>query len=378
MGLQLWKWFYEDRRNRETQTTTFPPGPTVCPPRQPSPQPPKLKHPRLNTTVTGQEVQRQGPARFDNVPLEIFSEFLRGLHPRDLLQLARTSKPLRKILMTSDSRRLWLRALSKVPGLPKLPDTFPGPLVTYLLFEFRCTTCAKTLPLNVQIDWDLRVRLCLRCQGSRMIRSNNETASLPVASGTTRTRVRDVINTRPPGRLKFDESSVELNSESLAFGFAYLRSDLEKMKALLLEIHDSGLDQFVGERKKVLSESRIETLLQFARECRAWEAKIVEEKKLADARIRVVREAAIRAKLYSMGWGEQLAVMGPGSELSQHPLVTKAVELTDDEWITIAPRIESIMEKRRHKEAEKTQMRLEKEFKARFAAGERSHGRQRQ
>ncbi|KAK7687019.1 hypothetical protein QCA50_009518 [Cerrena zonata] len=57
-----------------------------------------------------------------NMPLDIIFEVLGYLLPNDLLNLARTTKEFRNLLMSRESRRFWKTARGNIKGLPKCPD----------------------------------------------------------------------------------------------------------------------------------------------------------------------------------------------------------------------------------------------------------------
>ncbi|EIW52750.1 uncharacterized protein TRAVEDRAFT_90169, partial [Trametes versicolor FP-101664 SS1] len=85
----------------------------------------------------------RGPAgRLDllmRAPVDIFYEIVSHLHPLDLINVARTSKPLRTLLMTRKSRSVWRSCLGNVRGLPPCPDEMNEPAYAALLFERICT-----------------------------------------------------------------------------------------------------------------------------------------------------------------------------------------------------------------------------------------------
>ncbi|KAJ7116697.1 hypothetical protein C8R44DRAFT_596543, partial [Mycena epipterygia] len=63
-----------------------------------------------------------------------FLQIWYGLHPMDLLNLARTSRPLRKDLLDRASSCLWKTALAKVDGLPPCPNDLAEPAFVNLAF----------------------------------------------------------------------------------------------------------------------------------------------------------------------------------------------------------------------------------------------------
>ncbi|KAJ6509729.1 hypothetical protein DFH09DRAFT_1334057 [Mycena vulgaris] len=154
-----------------------------------------------------------------------------------------------------------------------------------------------------------------------------------------------------------------------ALGCAYVTTDLSNMKTFLKTLEPAAQAQYLVDL------SAYSNPLQHARECRAWEAVVAEQKARADAGIQATREKLIRSRLFSLGWGDQLEIMGPTSELARHSLVTKAEVLTDEAWADIAPRLEGLMKKSRRLEKQRDDVRMLKEAKLRFAKGRLAHGR---
>jgi hypothetical protein len=66
------------------------------------------------------------------------------MHPLDLLNLARTCKSFRGILMTKSSAFVWKAALRQVNGLPDCPDDLSEPGYTNLVFYARCHVCTSS------------------------------------------------------------------------------------------------------------------------------------------------------------------------------------------------------------------------------------------
>ena len=56
----------------------------------------------------------------------------------DVLNLARTSKRLRAILLSKGNRQVWRIALHAVPLLPPCPKDMSEPLYTALVFDTYC------------------------------------------------------------------------------------------------------------------------------------------------------------------------------------------------------------------------------------------------
>ena len=60
------------------------------------------------------------------------------MHPRDLLQFARTSHTYRSIIFSRTFRSVWRTILRTIPDLPKCPDDMSEPQYVALIFDTYC------------------------------------------------------------------------------------------------------------------------------------------------------------------------------------------------------------------------------------------------
>ncbi|KAJ3562951.1 hypothetical protein NP233_g9257 [Leucocoprinus birnbaumii] len=60
------------------------------------------------------------------------------LHPQDVLNLSRSTRRLRQLLMTRDARFAWKTSLSTVEGLPRCPSDLSEPQYANLAFDQHC------------------------------------------------------------------------------------------------------------------------------------------------------------------------------------------------------------------------------------------------
>ncbi|TFY56911.1 hypothetical protein EVG20_g8745, partial [Dentipellis fragilis] len=104
---------------------------------------------------------------FLNMPLDILYEMLSRLMPVDLLQLARTNKSLRTLLMSQSSsfKSIWKTVRENASGLGPIPEPFEGISEhrwAYLLFEDRdCVECGECGIEAITLEF--KRRLCETC-----------------------------------------------------------------------------------------------------------------------------------------------------------------------------------------------------------------------
>ncbi|KAI0744141.1 hypothetical protein C8Q80DRAFT_1122411 [Daedaleopsis nitida] len=84
------------------------------------------------------------------------------LHPRDLLNLARTSKAFRAFLMSRHCASLWKAARQQMPSLPECPSHLSEPVYANLVFFTHCHRCLK--PKVTIAIWEFSVRYCSECK----------------------------------------------------------------------------------------------------------------------------------------------------------------------------------------------------------------------
>ncbi|KAL4252491.1 hypothetical protein ABKN59_002772 [Abortiporus biennis] len=95
------------------------------------------------------------------MPLDILYEIFSCMHPMDLLNLTRTSKDFRALLMSKTSANLWKAARGTVEDFPDCPSFLSEPAYANLAFDGRCYNCFKP---SKHIIWPFLVRYCNKCK----------------------------------------------------------------------------------------------------------------------------------------------------------------------------------------------------------------------
>ncbi|KAI0048473.1 hypothetical protein FA95DRAFT_1038684 [Auriscalpium vulgare] len=116
------------------------------------------------------KVQGQRQNMLAGMPLDVLFEMFTYLPPVDLLSLARTSKDLRKLLMSRKSASVWKASRGQAPGLlaPEPPEDLSEPAWVDLIYGSAvCSVCgAKNIH---RVDFALRRRMCTRCMKSNLV-----------------------------------------------------------------------------------------------------------------------------------------------------------------------------------------------------------------
>ncbi|KAI0700106.1 hypothetical protein BC835DRAFT_1502839 [Cytidiella melzeri] len=97
-----------------------------------------------------------------DMPLDVILDICSHLSPKDLMNLARTSKDLRKFFMSRNTLAFWKAARLNIPGLPPCPADLSEPAYASLMFDARCHHCSSKNCYYVY--WRCRIRLCKSCR----------------------------------------------------------------------------------------------------------------------------------------------------------------------------------------------------------------------
>ena len=73
------------------------------------------------------------------------------IHPRDLLNLARTTKAFRSFLMNPSAQPLWKASMARVDNLPTCPTYMTEPQFINLLFFSHCHVSQDALSCNLSL-----------------------------------------------------------------------------------------------------------------------------------------------------------------------------------------------------------------------------------
>ncbi|KAK1230603.1 hypothetical protein PQX77_006298 [Marasmius sp. AFHP31] len=95
-----------------------------------------------------------------SLPLDILSEIFGHLSPSDLLQLTRTSKNLRELLLERSATTIWKTSFKRVTDIP-CPTDVSYPAWASLMYDKECHICSA--PNIRTYSYHLRIRLCGKC-----------------------------------------------------------------------------------------------------------------------------------------------------------------------------------------------------------------------
>ncbi|KIJ60339.1 hypothetical protein HYDPIDRAFT_160988, partial [Hydnomerulius pinastri MD-312] len=273
---------------------------------------------RQKKSRKGKEVEGEEPVkrsrrrgRLEMMPdmnLDILFYILGLLHPMDLLNLARTTKSFRHLLMQKSSAFAWKTARSQIQSLPDCPPDMSEPQYANLLFYPHCHRCGKVVPT---IHWRLRLRYCPACRKEYLVDSRRCGApvyQLPLA--LPRERMKQ-------GRYKV--FFVEREA-SLAFQKEYRKLPTEEREEFL--------------KNKRLQVAEIE---KHAAECEEWHRGVTSMRKSELDEVRSARADAILARIDDLGYSDVIEFFGGRIEMIERKVFSIPKPLTDKEWARICP-----------------------------------------
>ncbi|KAE9398313.1 hypothetical protein BT96DRAFT_34629 [Gymnopus androsaceus JB14] len=288
----------------------------------------KTNHSKANTSTKKGRI----PAQFRKVrgklgllerlakdmPLDVIFEIFCYVCPGDLLQLARSSKDLRGILMSKSSETIWRIARENVRDLPPRPGDLNEPQYAHLLYEPYCHVCDQKRCDDVL--WLFRMRCCTNCIWSTFDLFDGEFLR---------------VNSQPP----------ELMSRLDILPVVYIQKYgpivhpglLARLKTEFETIPTAARSAWLTDKEEDRASK-----ISHGRTCQLW----LEEKLAGRTRelddIRKQRKEAILNRLDEIGWREEAKIIISSwqmylarNEFSDHKLVKQAKKLTEYGWNSI-------------------------------------------
>ncbi|KAI0329682.1 hypothetical protein GY45DRAFT_1324645 [Cubamyces sp. BRFM 1775] len=279
--------------------------------------------------------RRGGLKDLPKMPLDIIMEIVVHLHPRDLLNLSRTTKEWRAFLMDRRRHALWKAArMRQEPVLPDILPSLSEPAYANLIFFNNCSSCGRPKASNVY--WIFGLRLCKHTCGNLLLFSSDghpDTQHM-VASEMDHTEYRYLASAiaRAPrtteGRTAYLKFEVDLFRQR----WQALTTKEEKLQLM------KECDEAVVKRSEI------------AEQLSGWDQARKQDRKEELQRIKKERFSAIKKRLLDEGWGKELANMDSYECEGLYELATKRpVKLTDKGWNSIRGEVILLMQEYRNK-----------------------------
>ncbi|KAK7680592.1 hypothetical protein QCA50_016374 [Cerrena zonata] len=263
------------------------------------------------------------------MPLDVLFEIFSYLLPYDMLNLSRTSKPFRNLLMDRNSVSFWKAARCNVPGLP---EPFPGmsePVFANLCYSPHCHVCLKS---NVQdVIWDLRIRLCNICK---------KTSTVSISVAKSRLYLKESKRLLPHISTYLVKWNDQVTDDWVRGVQRLLISDMDDVEKAWVSLPASkeGRDQFLKDEDR-----RFKDIEKHAEVCDNWSQNKKYDRSQELNEVRQEHLRTILRKLNEAGYGEDVTFSDKHRDvhgrdpICYHPFVRQAKPLTDRIWQNRCP-----------------------------------------
>ncbi|KAF8996618.1 hypothetical protein BDQ17DRAFT_1364161 [Cyathus striatus] len=250
----------------------------------------------VKETKAGRKVRgKRGVLKdFAEMPLDILFEIFSRLGPLDLVNLTRTTKPLRKLLLEQSATCVWKDARGNLSGLPECPEDMSEQAYICLILESHCQRC---LGRTAHICWEFRLRICNKCL----------TADSRFINNTYMYRSGVVMQCCPTVEMPFNESG-RRRYTSRYFDDTYLKKNYHSYIAL---------DDKQKEQWAKMEREKINKIRDHSQKCVRWLESRAEERMNMMEEIRIRRVDEIVKRLTNMGWGEVIDNLPPTEQLTE-------------------------------------------------------------
>ncbi|KAI0784953.1 hypothetical protein C8Q75DRAFT_776872 [Abortiporus biennis] len=241
------------------------------------------------------------------LPFNILFELFGHMKPMDLLNLARTSKDFRALLMSRSSGPFWRSARSNLAGLPDCPTFLSEPAYANLVFTSHCHRCLKP---NISCSpWPtFRARYCAACRPS----------------------MSSLLDPQWPDSDDC-KNAKELFMHSSVNGFKlYHLPDIDNLiKTWNAVKGQMTWDSFFEDQKKSKDE-----ILEWADQISEWNESCKQDNLVEQEVTRWQRQKDIIAKLKNLGYGEDIAFITPTGlkPLENIAQFRRTIPLNDRAW----------------------------------------------
>ncbi|KAF9029406.1 hypothetical protein BDZ89DRAFT_1132987 [Hymenopellis radicata] len=277
---------------------------------------------RVKTTAVVKSARRNAGGKLKllmDTPVDVVLVIFSHVEPLDLLRLSRTTKALRKLLMSKSSIGVWQSARLGMEGLPPMIEGLNEPQYANLLFDTHCHNCLKT-PTKY-IIWAVRMRLCKQC----LEKGDIMATEMELLRG-----VEDQWD--KAYSLCYITPSFQHGSTTRFHRASHKRLVEESAE---MQYGTPEYDDWLMEERKALGFS-----------CQPYEKRETSrtEARAAElASLRRQRLDSIIAHLTEDGWEYELEKSETLEALKAHELVNQPKALTDRSWETINPAVVELM-----------------------------------
>ncbi|KAL5640610.1 hypothetical protein ACGC1H_001178 [Rhizoctonia solani] len=265
------------------------------------------------------------------LPIELFTEIMHNLKPIDILNLSRTCKAFRSLLMRRSSEPIWKRAAENLAyRLPPPPPWLDMPQYVSVVYTNDCSACGGKAARK-ESKWDpefqpvLLVRLCVACQPNVLIQSNE------IPQYIKPLLIITIVNIFPGPGINMTSGDYGLRTEVQKITKEFkentrrFKKDQDYMRSWLLAKKDA-----------VESHSRL----------RHWDliGYVEQDREREKDDLKRHFRRSVQKRLNELGWEHDIAHAG-GKEFRS--LIAQPRNLTDRIWKNLYPKLQTSLEKAR-------------------------------
>ncbi|KAL1686136.1 hypothetical protein GGG16DRAFT_97148 [Schizophyllum commune] len=297
---------------------------------------------QVDTEAEQDEVVLSSP--FTDLPLELLLEVLSHLDAPSLLQLARTTKLLRSLLLSRSSIKIWKRGYKNTkPAMPPPPSDMSIPRFVAFLEDEICDFCDESPDDGVLTVWSSRQRFCDGC-------ANSIFCLIPDEYIRDFHVVKKIIRLCGHSYQPVDLlPSVVLQVNHGFYGREVVRYSRAAYDNLAKQFEHATAGK-PKEFKKEWVAGWVENLRKSLKHVEAWESWDYEREERKEAERRIIHRQRIDMifrRLGELGWADEIQKTAVSNQLRSHKLVDKTKRLTDKEWAsTRGPLLELLQELR--------------------------------
>ncbi|KAL5524811.1 hypothetical protein ACEPAF_9957 [Sanghuangporus sanghuang] len=278
-------------------------------------------------------------SRVMDLSVEVFCEIAKHLTPVDLLQLSRTSRSLRELILSKSSRAIWVSCLAAT-GIPACPPDMSEPQYANLYFEKECHACGY--PRVDRLTPHLRIRLCHGCSKLNVVQGK---VLVEQHFKGDVSQMFEIYSLLPWNNLEvYDENSFKTINSRIQNRYFLKYDFLEVVKAYLQTEPNSRMS-FVKKRHEV-----VRNIAESVREVASWQQQRYNDRFSADHELSRKRKEQIREKLHDLGYSyEEIDSLWHMPYDPNHTrikwthIVHQPRELSHRIWKNIQPKLEELI-----------------------------------
>ncbi|KAI0783630.1 hypothetical protein C8Q75DRAFT_428862 [Abortiporus biennis] len=297
-------------------------------------RPAKKRKTQANESLQVTRVRRKGALKVMlDMPLDILFEIFGNMHPQDLMNLSRTTKDFRALLIHKSSARFWKAAFENALDLPPCYPNMNELAFANLLFSTHCHVCLK--PNVNDVLWGIRARYCKDCKDERLFWSGRF-ASLD------RLEIVDISSPAKPYLSVIRKET--LKKSSTDEGYIVDRNEIAELKARWKDVDfddEESVKRALLERQKYMQEVEL-----VAMKCQEWYQL---RRRVRSGKLEILRQTRYKAiikKLREAGYDEEIDKCSNRTRemLLNEKAVREPKVLTDRAWENLKSKAISIME----------------------------------